>query len=70
MAWLKHCANFGHAEEGVLLFEKGGMAVLLTQMSEDDRYDAEDYYAQCRRKAGKALRDTEDDEIETAEEEQ
>ena len=50
-AWLKHCANFGLADEGVCLFEKGGMAGLLGQLPEEDRYDAEDYYAQCRRKA-------------------
>ena len=60
-AWLKHCANFGLAEEGVLLFEKGGMAGFLGQLPEEDRYDAEDYYAQCRRKAGKPADDDEED---------
>ena len=53
VAWLKHCAAFGLAVEGVLLFEKGGLIGQLQQLSEDDRYDAEDYYAQCKRKAGK-----------------
>ena len=60
-AWLKHCANFGLAEEGVLLFEKGGMAGFLGQLPEEDRYDAEDYYAQCRRKAGKPADDDEEE---------
>jgi hypothetical protein len=60
-AWLKHCANFGLAEEGVLLFEKGGMAGLLSQLPKEDRYDAEDYYTQCRRKASKPA-DDEDEE--------
>lgn len=54
VAWMKHCATFGLAEEGVLLFDRGGLAGQLIQLSEDDRYDAQDYYAQCRRKAGKA----------------
>jgi hypothetical protein len=63
VAWLKHCAAFGLAEEGVLLFEKGGLVGQLSHLSEDDRYDAEDYYAQCRRRAGKtaAVEDREDD---------
>jgi hypothetical protein len=61
VAWLKHCAAFGLAAEGVLLFEKGGLVGQLGQLSEDDRYDAEDYYAQCRRKAGKAANEQEDD---------
>ena len=69
VAWLKHCANFGLADEGVLLFEKGGMAAFLNQLSEDDRYDAEDYYAQCRRKAAKAAREDEDDEDENTDDE-
>jgi hypothetical protein len=60
VAWMKHCAAFGLAEEGALLFEKGGLAGQLAQLSEDDRYDAQDYYSQCRRKAGKAK--SEDDE--------
>jgi hypothetical protein len=53
--WLKHCANFGLPEEGVALFEKGGLAVRLGNLSEDDRYDAEDYYTQCKRRAGRAV---------------
>ncbi len=71
-AWLKHCANFGLAEEGVLLFEKGGMAGFLTQLSQDDRYDAEDYYGQCRRKASKPSEEEDDvaaDDIEESDEE-
>lgn len=53
VAWLKHCASFGLAEEGVALFEKGGLAGRLHALSDDERYDAEDYYDQCRRRAGK-----------------
>lgn len=53
VAWLKHCANFGLAEAGVTLFEKGGLMGQMSQLSEDERYDTEDYYAQCRRNAGK-----------------
>lgn len=63
-AWLKHCANFGLAEEGVLLFDKGGMAGILGQLPEEDRYDAEDYYTQCRRKAAKPA-DDEDEETDS-----
>jgi 16S rRNA G966 N2-methylase RsmD len=62
-AWLKYCANFGLAEEGVLLFEKGGMAGFLGQLAQEDRYDVEDYYSQCRRKAGKPADD--DDEVDS-----
>jgi len=69
VAWLKHCAAFGLAEEGVLLFEKGGLAGRLTQLSEDDRYDAEDYYAQCNRKTAKRAT-SEDADIEDAEEDE
>jgi hypothetical protein len=54
VAWMKHCAAFGLVYEGVLLFDKGGLAGQLAQLSEDDRFDAQDYYARCRRKAGKA----------------
>ena len=49
VAWLKHCANFGLAEAGVVLYEKGGLMGQLSRLSEDDRYDTEDYYTQCRR---------------------
>jgi hypothetical protein len=52
--WLKHCANFGLPEEGVALFDRGGLAAQLGQLQEELRYDAEDYYAQCRRRAGRA----------------
>jgi DNA modification methylase len=66
VAWLKHCANFGLAEAGVALFERGGLTGQLSQLGEDERYDAEDYYAQCRRNAGKreeeATDDADDDE--------
>jgi hypothetical protein len=62
-AWLKHCASFGLAEEGVALFEKGGLAAQLGQLPEEERWDAEDYYAQCRRRAGRpAAAGTEDEE--------
>ena len=61
LVWLKHCAGFGMPEEGVALFEKGGLAAQLTQLQEDLRYDAEDYYAQCRRRAGRAAAGAEDD---------
>ncbi|MEN6489786.1 MAG: hypothetical protein ABFD66_13075, partial [Smithella sp.] len=66
VAWIKHCAAFGLADEGVLLFEKGGLAGRLMQLSEEDRYDAEDYYAQCNRKTVKraALEDADIEETE------
>ena len=47
--------------EGLLLFEKGGMAGFLGQLREEDRYDAEDYDAQCRRKAAKPTDEDEED---------
>lgn len=61
---MKHCANFGLAEEGVLLFEKGGMTGFLSRLPEEDRYDTEDYYAQCRRKAAKPT-DEDDEEVDS-----
>ncbi|MGA3113646.1 MAG: hypothetical protein ABSF90_04345 [Syntrophobacteraceae bacterium] len=64
VAWLKHCAAFGLAEEGQILFEQGGLMAQLRQLSEDDRYDAEDYYAQCRRRAGKRREAEDEDEEE------
>lgn len=62
LAWLKHCAAFGLAAEGVAIFEKGGLIGQLAHLSEDERFDAEDYYAQCRRRAGKATVEDEADE--------
>jgi hypothetical protein len=64
--WLKHCANFGLPEEGVALFEKGGLAAQLAELQEELRYDAEDYYAQCRRKAGRSKAEEDTDESEEA----
>jgi len=64
IAWLKHCANFGLAEAGVVLFEKGGLMGQLSQLGEDERYDAEDYYAQCRRNAGRKQEEEEEEEVE------
>ena len=64
VAWLKHCAGFGLATEGVALFEKGGLAGQLVQLSDEERYDAEDYYAQCRRRATKIATEQDDDEEE------
>jgi 16S rRNA G966 N2-methylase RsmD len=60
IAWLKHCAAFGLADEGVILFEKGGLAGQIQQLGEDDRYDAEDYYSQCKRKASKPTAEDEE----------
>lgn len=62
LAWLKHCAGFGLADEGVALFEKGGIAGQLSQLSEDDRFDADDYYQQCRRKVSRARRGAEEED--------
>ncbi|QRN94037.1 hypothetical protein JRI60_33465 [Archangium violaceum] len=62
VAWLKHCASFGLVEEGVAIYEKGGLIDQLGQLSEDERYDAEDYYAQCRRRSGKVAEDAGEDD--------
>jgi hypothetical protein len=70
VAWLKHAAAFGLADEGVMLWEKGGLIGQLSHLSEEERYDAEDYYAQCKRRAGKVAaedEDVEDDESESDE---
>jgi len=61
VAWLKHCANFGLAEAGVALFEKGGLIGQVSQLGEEERYDAEDYYAQCRRNAGQKRNEAEEE---------
>lgn len=68
VAWLKHCANFGLAEAGVALFEKGGLMGQLSELGEDDRYDVEDYYAQCRRNAGRREQEEPESEDENGEE--
>ncbi len=68
-AWMKHCAMFGLAEEGVVLFEQGGLAAQLAQLGEDDRYDAEEWYQRCRRAARRAAGQPEaEEESEEAEE--
>jgi hypothetical protein len=61
VAWLKHCANFGLAEAGVTLFEKGGLMGQVSQLGEEERFDAEDYYAQCRRNAGQKQENAEEE---------
>lgn len=70
VVWLKHCASFGLPEEGVALFEKGGLAAQINRLQEDLRYDAEDYYEQCRRKAGRATVEKESDELDLEEAEE
>jgi DNA modification methylase len=55
VAWLRHCAHFGLADEGVALFEKGGLQMQISRLSEEDQYDADDYYQQCRRRAQRSL---------------
>lgn len=60
VAWLKHCAAFGLADEGVLLFEKGGLAGQLDVLTGDQRYDAEEYYQASKRKASKAVTEEEE----------
>ena len=57
LAWLKYCSTFGLAEEGVLLYEKGGLQL---QPGTDDYYDADEYYRNCKRKTVKPKE--EDDE--------
>lgn len=61
-AWLKHCANFGLADEGVALYEKGGLMGQTAQLTDDERFDAEDYYAQCRRNASRTKEKAEESE--------
>ena len=61
IGWLKHCANFALAEAGVTLFEKGGLMGKLSQLPEEERYDVEDYYAQCRRNSGRKQEEEEEE---------
>jgi hypothetical protein len=68
VAWLKHCSAFGLADEGVLLFEKGGLAGMTHGLTEDDRYDAAEYYGSCKRKASRAAAGNEDEIEEESEE--
>jgi DNA modification methylase len=66
LGWLKYCSSFGLAEEGVLLYEKGGLQL---QHGTDDYYDADEYYRNCRRKASKPKgKDDETEDEEGAEE--
>lgn len=65
--WLKHCANFGLPDEGIALFERGGLAAQLHQLQDELRYDAEDYYAQCRRRTGRAAAGAAEDDEDVAE---
>lgn len=66
VAWLKHCSAFGLADEGVAIYERGGLMAQLYTLSEDERYDADEYYTNCKRKATKT-RDEEDEEGAAAE---
>lgn len=69
VAWLKHCSAFGLADEGVAIYERGGLMAQLYSLSEDERYDADEYYTNCKRKAAKT-RDEEDEEGTAAEDEE
>jgi hypothetical protein len=68
VAWLKHCSNFGLAEAGAVLYEKGGLMGQLSRLSEDERYDAEDYYAQCRRNLPRVKMDEDFEDADVEEE--
>jgi hypothetical protein len=70
VAWLKHCSAFGLADEGVALYERGGLMAQLYSLSEEERYDADEYYTNCKRKAGKTKEDKEElEDQESGEEE-
>lgn len=69
VAWLKHCSAFGLADEGVAIYERGGLMAQLYSLSEDERYDADEYYTNCKRKAAKT-RDEEDEEGAAAEDDE
>ena len=75
-AWLRHCAQFGLYEEGVILFEGSGVTVQHLERipynpaEEETGYDAARGYADiCRRRLPRQLRatdrdDNEDEEVE------
>ena len=65
LAWLKYCSTFGLADEGVLLYEKGGLQL---QPGTDDYYDADEYYRNCKRKATKLQDEDDADDEDGAEE--
>ncbi len=50
LAWLKYCSTFGLAEEGALVYEKGGLRL---QPGTGGYYDADEYYRNCKRKVSK-----------------
>ncbi len=54
VAWLKHCSAFGLADEGVVIYERGGLMAQLHSLSEDERYDADEYYTNCKRRGSRA----------------
>jgi hypothetical protein len=62
VAWLKHCSAFGLADEGVAIYERGGLMAQLYSLSEDERYDADEYYTNCKRKASKASEEEDEEE--------
>jgi 16S rRNA G966 N2-methylase RsmD len=64
LAWLKHCSGFGLADEGVVLYERGGLMAQSHGLSEDERYDAEEYFLNCRRKASKSASGEEEEQLE------
>jgi len=64
VAWLKHCSAFGLADEGVVLYERGGLMAQSHGLSQEERYDAEEYYLNCRRKASKAASDQDEEQLE------
>ena len=62
LAWLRHCSAFGLATEGASLFERGGLAGQMFGLGDEERWDADEYYQNCKRKAARAK--DEDDEAE------
>ena len=61
VAWLKHCSAFGLADEGVAIYERGGLMAQLDSLSEDERFDADEYYTNCKRKASRAPQEAEEE---------
>lgn len=75
--WMRYCATFGRDEDGVALFDKGGIAVhelksvVIDEAEEETAYDAASGFAAlCKRRLGPTAEDDEAEETDTGDEEE
>ncbi|HTS16659.1 MAG TPA: hypothetical protein VMP11_03720 [Verrucomicrobiae bacterium] len=74
--WMRYCATFGRNEDGVVLFDKGGLAVhelksvVIDEAEEETAYDAASSFAAlCKRRLGPTAEGVEAEDVDTGDEE-